>query len=64
MFKAIIKYLSFFSQKADDQSIKRNELLPLTKHETSVSTSPVDQEVVEYSPDGATVIQRTIKVIV
>lgn len=53
-----------FSRKAEDEMvIKRAEVLSIAKCETGLSTNPpTDEELIEYSPDGATVIQRTVQV--
>ncbi|XP_023246868.1 uncharacterized protein LOC106636143 [Copidosoma floridanum] len=41
---------------------KKNEILSETINEAIMeSTNPTDQDIIEYSPDTATVIQRTIK---
>ncbi|XP_031789486.1 uncharacterized protein LOC100679567 isoform X4 [Nasonia vitripennis] len=50
-------------RKAEDEmAIKKAEVLPIAKCETTLSTNPpADEEIVEYSPDGATVIQRMIQ---
>ncbi|OXU25614.1 hypothetical protein TSAR_004154 [Trichomalopsis sarcophagae] len=50
-------------RKAEDEMvIKKAEVLPIAKCETTLSTNPpADEEVIEYNPDGATVIQRTIQ---